>query len=71
MNNNNVRKILADNVRLLRTKKRFSQEAVADMANVGQNQVSGIENEHLNPNLDTLIRIADALNVELFELFKL
>lgn len=71
MNNDNVRKILADNVRLLRTKRRFSQEAVADMANIGQNQVSEIENEHSNPSLDTLIKIANAFDVDIVELFRL
>ncbi len=71
MNNDNVRKILADNVRLLRTKRRFSQEAIADMANIGQNQVSEIENEHSNPSLDTLIKIANAFDVDIVELFRL
>ncbi len=71
MNNERVRKILADNIRLLRTKKRFSQEAVAELANIGQNQISELENEHSNPNLDTLVRIAKALNVDVCELFKL
>lgn len=55
----------------MRTKKRFSQEAVAELANIGQNQISELENEHSNPNLDTLVRIAKALNVDVCELFKL
>ena len=69
--NEDVKKILAENIRLLRAKKRFSQEAIADMANIGQNQVSEIENERANPNLDTLIKIADAFNIELFKLFEI
>ncbi len=68
MNNELVKKILADNMRILRTKKRYSQEAIAELANVGQNQISGIENEHANPNLDTLIRIANAFEVPISEL---
>ena len=68
--NTNTKRNLANNLRLLRTKKRFSQEAVAELANIGQNQVSGIENEHSNPNLDTLIKIADALCVDFVDLFK-
>jgi len=71
MNNDNVRKILADNVRLLRTKRRFSQEAIADMANIGQNQVSEIENEHSNTSLDTLIKIANAFDVDIVQIVKL
>jgi transcriptional regulator with XRE-family HTH domain len=70
MNAKDVKRILADNVRLLRTKKRFSQEAVAELAKVGQNQISGIENEHSNPSLETIIRIANAFNVDVIDLFK-
>ena len=67
--NENVRKILADNIRLLRAKKRFSQEAIAELASIGQNQVSEIENERANPNLETLIKIANALDVDMSRLF--
>ncbi len=69
MNNNDTKRILADNVRMLRTKKRFSQEAVAELAGIGQNQISEIENEHANPNLETIIRIADAFEVKVCDLF--
>ncbi len=67
--NNDVKKVLADNIRLYRVKKRYSQEAVAEIAGIGQNQISAIENELSNPNLETLIKIANALNVEIFSLF--
>ncbi len=70
MNNNNVKKILADNIRLLRTKKRYSQEAIADFANIGQSKISEIENEHSNPNLETIIKIANALQVRVKDLFE-
>lgn len=68
MNKEIVKRILADNVRMLRTKKRFSQEAVAELANIGQNQISEIENEHANPSLETLIRIANAFDVTISDL---
>lgn len=68
--NRDSKKILADNVRLLRAKKRFSQEAIAEIANIGQNQISEIENEHSNPSLETLIKLADALSVNLSTLFQ-
>ena len=67
MNNENTKRILADNVRILRTKKRFSQEAVAELAGIGQNQISEIENEHAN--LETIIRIANAFEVKVSDLF--
>ncbi len=67
--NNAVRRTLADNIRLLRMKRRFSQEAVAELVGIGQNQISELENEHANPNLDTLIKIANAFNVKVADLF--
>ena len=69
MNNDNTKRVLADNVRILRTKKRFSQEAVAELAGIGQNQISEIENEHANPSLETIIRIANAFDVRVSDLF--
>ena len=69
MNNDNARKNLADNIRMLRTKKRFSQEAIAELAGIGQNQISEIENEHSNPSLETIIKIANALEITVAELF--
>lgn len=69
MTRDEVKKRLADNIRLLRTKKRFSQEAIAELAGIGQNQISEIENEHSNPSLETIIRIASAFNVNVSELF--
>lgn len=68
MNKEVVKRILADNVRILRTKKRFSQEAIAELANIGQNQISEIENEHANPSLETLIKIANAFDVSIADL---
>lgn len=68
MNKEIIKRILADNVRILRTKKRFSQEAIAELANIGQNQISEIENEHANPSLETLIKIANAFDVSIADL---
>ena len=70
MNNDDIKKRLAGNVRFLRFQKRFSQEAIAALAGIGQNQVSEIENEHSNPSLDTIVKLANALNVDVSELFR-
>ena len=70
MDNKEIKRILANNVRLLRAKKRFSQEAIAELAGVGQNQISEIENERSNPSLETIVKLANALETPVFELFK-
>ncbi len=70
MDNKEIKRIPANNVRLLRAKKRFSQEAIAELAGIGQNQVSEIENERSNPSLETIVKIANSLETQVFELFK-
>ena len=70
MDNKEIKRILANNVRLLRAKKRFSQEAIAELACIGQNQISEIENERSNPSLETIVKLANALETPVFELFK-
>ena len=64
-----LRKNLADNVRLLRTKHRFSQDTLAELANVTQQQISFLENERLsNPKLLMVSKIAEVLGVTVNDL---
>jgi transcriptional regulator with XRE-family HTH domain len=58
-------------VRQLRTERRLSQEALADLANLDRTYVSGIERGERNPSLDNVLKLADALDVELSELARL
>jgi DNA-binding XRE family transcriptional regulator len=55
-------------LRLIRKKAKISQEALADLANMSRNAMSSIENGKINISFDTLRRIANALQVPLFEL---
>lgn len=64
-----LRKNLADNVRLLRTKHRFSQDTLAELANATQQQISFLENERLsNPKLLMVSKIAEVLGVTVNDL---
>lgn len=64
-----LRKNIADNIRLLRTKHRYSQDTVAELANVTQQQISFLENERLsNPKLLMIARIAEVFNVTVNDL---
>lgn len=47
-----------------------SISALAERAGLTQASMSNIVNEKASPSLDTLQRIADALNVDISELFK-
>ena len=63
-----IRRVLARNVRRLREAKGLSQGALAADAAIYQDLVSRIENGAANPELDTLGKIADALDVRPGEL---
>lgn len=53
----------------LRMEKGFSQRELADRAGVQRNTVMLIENGDTLPNLDTVKKLCDVLEVELGELF--
>ncbi len=64
-----LRKNLADNIRMLRTKHRFSQDTLAELANATQQQISFLENERLlNPKLLMITKIAEVFNVTVNDL---
>jgi len=60
---------LSKNLKKLREKKRLSQDRLAKLADVANNTIIKIEQgENINPTLDTLKKIAKALEVSLDEL---
>lgn len=65
-----VRRIVAKNVRKLRTTAQLSQEEVAVRMGVEQTYVSGLERGVRNPTITTLDRAAKALNVKIVELLR-
>lgn len=48
----------------LRNKKGYSLRVLAEMSGVSKNTIHEIENNRSNPTLDTLNKIARALNVD-------
>ncbi|GHU89747.1 hypothetical protein FACS189476_09090 [Spirochaetia bacterium] len=71
MRENNVRRTLSDNIRLYRGRLAFSQAVLAEKADISIDFLSQIERGNKWPYPETLFRIAGALNVEVYELFKL
>lgn len=59
----------ADKLRLERTKRRMSQEKLAELADLHRTTISSIENEKFFPSIDKTARIANALNLTMGELF--
>lgn len=53
----------------LRIKKGFTQEKLADMVGYSSNHISKLESARTNPSFELLVDIANALNIELKDLF--
>jgi transcriptional regulator with XRE-family HTH domain len=54
---------LATNLKIYRGQRGISQEALAGLAGIHRTHISQLERATLNPTLDTLVLIADALGV--------
>lgn len=60
-------------VHLLREKrmaKKLSMYVVAKRARMSHSMISRVEHEQCRPSLDTLLRIADAMEIDLWPLIK-
>lgn len=68
MNDKELRRKIADNLRQLRAKNRISQEKLADISGVSQQHIYKIENELVKPSVEKLLQIAEALNVTVNDL---
>lgn len=55
--------MVAEKIKQIRTQKGFSQEELADKTNLSLRTIQRVENGKSDPRGNTLIRIADALNV--------
>lgn len=55
---------------LERTKRKLSQEKLAELSDLSKNSLGAIERGTSSPSIDTLNRIASALEIELSELVK-
>lgn len=59
-----VGEVIAEN----RKKKGISQEVMSGLADIGRTHLSAIERGERKPTLETLYRIANALNMKMSEL---
>jgi transcriptional regulator with XRE-family HTH domain len=58
------------NLRSARKAQGYSQESFAHAVDLDRTYIGGIERGERNPGLKTIVRIADALGVQVSELFK-
>ena len=58
-------------IRQLREKKEFSQEYLVNICDIPKNQIGRIERAEINTTIKTIVKIANALEIEPKELFNL
>ena len=65
MDDKDILKIVADNIRLERLRYRLSQERLAEMVDISTKYLNMIENRKANPTIVIVIRICQALGIDL------
>ncbi|MDR0502017.1 MAG: helix-turn-helix domain-containing protein [Treponema sp.] len=65
----NLREILAHNLKKKRQNCGLSQAKLAEMVNVSTHHITTIETARNYPTLDLVARLANALDIEIYELF--
>jgi len=64
-----IKRALADRLRELRRERKWSQEKLAEAAAMHRTYLAGIERGLRNPSLENLVKLANALDITLAELF--
>ena len=71
MDKEEIIKIFAENVRAERARKNYSQEKLAEMAEINPKYLAKIEKEKYSPSLVVIVKLALALDVDLNKLMPL
>jgi transcriptional regulator with XRE-family HTH domain len=62
--------MIGERIKKVREAKNFSQKQIAVLLNMDQAQYSRIETNKTDPSFSNVVRIAEALNIDLSELVK-
>jgi transcriptional regulator with XRE-family HTH domain len=65
-----IKDILASNLKFFRIQRQFSQAQLAEKANISVTFLSNIERGKMFPKVETLSRLTESLDVEVHELFQ-
>ncbi len=71
MDRQEIIKLFSENVRAERARKKYSQEKLAEMADITPEYLARIEKEKYSPSLVVIVNIAIALNVPVDRLIPL
>lgn len=64
-----LKQALGQNIQRLRKRQKITQEKLAELVGIDQKNISKIENGNNYPTAENLTAIANALNVNIYELF--
>ncbi len=67
---NDIKKLLGNRIKSIRKARNLTQEKLAEIVGIGTPNISYIECGKFAPSIDTFKKIADALNVEPYELYR-
>jgi len=70
MGEKELRTILGKNIKVYRNRRNWSQADLAEQANISINFIGDMERGKKWPHPETLTKLADALEIRVFELFK-
>ena len=65
-----IRDIIANNVKKLRTKKRLKREELSLILGFDNSYISKLEKCKINISIDTLEKIANKLNIQIIDLLR-
>lgn len=70
MNKDDILFRVAENLRLARLKKHYTQDYLAELAGITQKYLNMIENKKVNPSIAIVVNLCDVLNIDLNSLLK-
>ena len=65
----NIKELLSKKIRELRKANKYTQEQLAEKVDIGTPNISYFETGKYSPSIETLEKIAKALDVEIYELY--
>jgi DNA adenine methylase len=69
LGDNMILNTFGDRIKYLREKQTISQSKLAQITGIVREQISRIENGQINPTLETVFKLSEALNISMSELF--
>lgn len=64
MEDKEVKRRIAENIRMARAKKKLSQEEVAEYSGISTKYMNLIENEKANPSITIIVNICEVLEID-------